>query len=54
MLAPLAMRWCVRGDVARLFRFRSQVMAERFGGRAAAGEVRWMDDEPAAVSAASG
>jgi ligand-binding SRPBCC domain-containing protein len=53
-LAPLAMRWFVRGDVERIFRFRSQVMAERFGGRAADGEVRWMDDEPAAVSAARG
>ncbi len=51
LLAPLAMRWIVRNDVERIFRFRAHVMAARFGGDASRAEVRWVDTP---VTAAAG
>jgi ligand-binding SRPBCC domain-containing protein len=47
-LAALVMKAFVRGNVERIFQFRAQVMAERFGGRQE-GQVRW--DAPVAVGA---
>ena len=47
-LAGLAMRWFVRGDVERIFRFRGEVMAQRFGGKPGSCSVRWVDGDEAA------
>ncbi len=40
-LAPLVQALVVRRDVERIFRFRAEVMARRFGGRSERGDVRW-------------
>ena len=41
-LAGLAMRLFVRRDVERIFRYRTEVMAERFGGRATDASLEWL------------
>lgn len=41
-LAPLLARWLVLPDVLRIFRWRLERMAERFGGDATAGRV-WLE-----------
>lgn len=45
-LAGALMALFVRRDVERIFRFRAQAMALRFGGQAARAEVRWVDGAP--------
>ncbi len=56
-LAGLLMRLMVRRDVESIFRYRTEVMAQRFGGDARSGELEWTTIEvdprdPAAVAAA--
>lgn len=46
-LAPLISRWFVEPDVARIFRYRLQRIAERFGGDAADGRVWFEAASPA-------
>jgi len=43
VLAPLVMRF-VKRDLSRIFEYRAQVMAERFGGSEDRASVRWADE----------
>ena len=51
-LAGLVMSLFVRRDVKRIFEYRAEVMAQRFGGKRDASEVRWIEPRP--ISAPAG
>ena len=50
-LAPIVMRF-VRSDVERIFAYRAQVMAARFGGSQDEASVRWVDSAGLTVAGA--